>query len=121
MSMRSFTDTEGKEWQVFDVVPRIEERRTYDRRLSNSGPSASGDRRSNDRRVTVGRRSLLAGLSSGWLCFEQSSGSERRRLMPIPADWRGCNDKTLDGYCREAREVRRDSVSLGEFAGKVRH
>ncbi|MEO7084651.1 MAG: hypothetical protein ABI442_11455 [Gemmatimonadaceae bacterium] len=120
MSMRTFMDAEGKEWQVFDVVPRIEERRTYDRRLSQPRNSVSDDRRGNDRRVTVGRRSPLAAVNSGWLCFERAAGTERRRLMPIPADWRKCGDGTLDGYCREAREVRRDAVSLGEFAGRDR-
>jgi hypothetical protein len=120
MSMRSFVDTEGAEWQVFDVVPRIDERRVYDRRLTSSGTEASNDRRGGDRRVSVGRRSPLAGVNSGWLCFERSTGSERRRLMPIPGDWKKCGEGTLETYCRDAREVRRDPVSLSEFAERDR-
>ena len=121
MSMRSFVDANGKEWQVFDVVPRIDERRSYDRRLSSGGITVSDERRGPDRRVSVGRRSQLSGLNSGWLCFERSVGSDRRRLMPIPGDWKKCSEDTLETYCERAREVRRDSVSLGEFAGRDRH
>ena len=49
--------------------------------------------------------SLLApAYVEGWLCFE--SGSERRRLMPIPADWEMRTDHELAELCKMASPVR---------------
>ena len=109
MSLRTFIDSAGQEWEAFDVVPRDDERRHYDRRASGeltSDPTSedSDDRREADRRVTVGRASRIGGLQSGWLCFEH--GDERRRLAPIPADWYHCADSQLEAYCLAARPVR---------------
>ena len=110
MSFRSFTDASGVEWQAFDVVPRSEERRSYDRR----GPDAKevtladgsdADRRDSERRLTVGTSmSFLNAASGGWLCFECEG--ERRRLSPIPDSWMSCATAQLERYCRAARVVR---------------
>ena len=103
MALRIFTDSAGHEWQAYDVVPRRDERRQYDRRAS--AKLVSGDRRSDDRRITVGRfPALTPTLVDGWLCFEH--GSECRRLSPIPADWRRCSEGTLERYCQTARPAR---------------
>lgn len=110
MALRTFIDSAGQEWQAFDVVPRDEERRQYDRRSSDgarlSGTDDSDDRRDRDRRMTVGRASRrLGGPEAGWLCFER--GDDRRRLSPIPEDWPRCDDTQLEQYCRSARPVKR--------------
>ncbi len=105
MAFRTFSGADGNEWQAFDVVPRSDERRRYDRR---SGPVKSiedEDRRDRDRRITVGGRSPLAsGVHEGWLCFEH--GDDRRRLSPIPANWRRATDEELEAYRQAAQPVR---------------
>lgn len=115
MALRTFKDSTGQEWQAFDVVPRPDERRRYDRRAPQkraSSPSDRGQRhrRDEDRRLSVGRRSSMAkGVVNGWLCFERSGAQERRRLTPIPQDWMRCSDEVLEGYCRSALATRRSS------------
>jgi hypothetical protein len=113
MSLRSFVDSAGHEWQAFDVIPRSEERRRYDRRTSGEVQQvATEDRRDVDRRITVGGTTGIVG-ADGWLCFER--GGDRRRLSPIPDDWHRCDDAQLEAYCRSARPVRRNSVSLQQI------
>jgi hypothetical protein len=122
-----FVDGDGNEWQAFDVVPRDNERRRYDRRstagdgVDDERRSSAGDgvddegrssavddaddeRREGDRRLSVGRTLLRARSGDGWLCFD--SGTERRRLRPIPEDWTRCNEGALVDYCRAAEPVR---------------
>ena len=111
MTLRNFVDSTGKEWYAFDVVPRTQERRHYDRRSGATqtvDENEAPDRRDGDRRVTVGGQPRLAGVSPGWLCFERSEGRtpERRRLSPIPENWRQCSDADLEAYCQSARRVR---------------
>lgn len=110
MAFRAFIDSAGEEWQVYDVVPRPDERRRYDRRGSKvAAPEpvsdTAGDRRDDDdRRLTVGRQSPLAAVKEGWLVFER--GEDRRRLSPIPAGWAMATDAELERYREAAREVR---------------
>lgn len=106
MSYRLFEDSTGTEWQVWDVVPRLEERRlasTPDRRVDIKViPFA--DRRRLPRRVVQTRRAILSGsYAHGWLCFE--SPGEKRRLSPIPGDWITCDDETLEAYMSTAKRV----------------
>ena len=108
MSFRTFVDSTGQEWQAYDVVPRADERRHYDRRSGEVHIADTEERREQDRRLTIGGRERLPAKS--WLAFE--AGAERRRLSPIPEDWARCDDAQLEAYCRDARPVR-SSVSLG--------
>lgn len=104
MSLRTFTDSNGQEWEVYDVIPRSDERRRYDRRSGEIKlDDDAEDRRDGDRRLTVGGAEQLAS-KAGWLCFE--SHDERRRLTPIPEDWTRCDEAKLESYCREARPAR---------------
>lgn len=103
MSLRTFRDSAGQEWEAYDVVPRAEERRRYDRRSAEVQQEEVDDRRDEDRRLTVGGSEHIA-AKAGWLCFE--SHDERRRLTPIPADWPRCDDAKLETYLREARPAR---------------
>jgi hypothetical protein len=105
MGYRSFKDSTGVEWDAWDVVPQLAERRMEERRQARE-PIAFGDRRRGERRLVVSRRAVMAGgLSGGWLCFE--GAIEKRRLSPIPDDWMRCPEARLDEYCRLARPVRR--------------
>ena len=121
MALRTFMDSTGAEWDAFDVIPRPDERRNYDRRTpaeqraDEDEKREAEERRQNDRRLTVGGRSPLAsGVREGWLCFER--GDDRRRLSPIPADWQRCSDADLDAYCRSATPARRDLLPAEQVA-----
>ena len=99
MAHRQFTDSEGVEWTVYDVVPRPDERRHRDRRDMPSAEAELVDRRTDDRRATVNARPVR--LTRGWLCFESSS--ERRRLQPIPEEWQHSTDADLAALLQRAR------------------
>lgn len=115
MGYRIFRDSHGTEWQTFDVLPRLGERRVCERRSRVPSP-VSVDRRSReDRRVFTGHRQVLSsGLDTGWLCFE--AAHEKRRLAPIPSDWQRCADDRLEEYCEQARPARRQfpDMPLGD-------
>ena len=119
MGFRTFLDSNGLEWTAFDVVPRAQERRQLERRVLGQLADMIEDRRDQDRRVTVGGRSSLAGgVNEGWLCFER--GVERRRLKPIPENWLRCSDRELEEYCRSARPVHRAFASPDQFVERRR-
>jgi hypothetical protein len=101
MGYRSFRDRQGMDWQAWDVIPALADRRLHERRTQRV--SFDDDRRRiNDRRVLVGRRPALhAGMSGGWLCFE--GAEEKRRLSPIPPDWLACAVERLQLYLAAAK------------------
>lgn len=111
MAYRMFRDSRGTEWQTWDVIPRLEERRVSSRR-SAVAPLAGSDRRARtDRRLVHSQRSvLIPGLIGGWLCFEAEL--EKRRLSPIPSDWQHCKTERLEGYCESAIPARRMTREL---------
>ena len=106
MPYRTFTDSLGLEWQVWDIVPRLTERRSDEatERRIKVVPIAFANRRKEGRRVTQARRTVLRGsYAHGWLCFD--SNKEKRRLSPIPNDWTTCSDELLEVYVRHAQPV----------------
>jgi hypothetical protein len=112
MGYRSFRDSTGVEWDAWDVVPQLGERRVEDRRQGRR-PIEFRDRRRAERRIVMSRRAVIAGgLSNGWLCFERANerANEKRRLSPIPDDWARCSEPQLEEYCRMARPVRRSAA-----------
>lgn len=121
MPYRTFVDSTGTEWQTWDIVPRLSERRSgeHDRRVETI-PIEFADRRGRPRRITISRKALLRGTySQGWLCFD--SARQKRRLTPIPDDWTTCSDELLEVYMRHAEPVTAthyNAVSLSddEFA-----
>lgn len=120
MGYRVFRDSRGVEWQAWDVIPKLTERREIERRMKRS-PVEQERRRAHDRRLMHGRRPVLtAGLDSGWLCFEAEQ--EKRRLTPIPADWLRCPDSQLESYCQSAKRAPRPSTAaeLNDIANILR-
>ena len=114
MAYRIFTDSRGTEWQTWDVVPRLAERRASERRSRADPPPHSERRTQLDRRVVTSPRAILtSGLDSGWLCFE--TGDEKRRLTPIPDDWSRCPVDRLEQYCRLATRARRSTHEMPAF------
>ena len=85
MAHRTFRDDLGREWDVWEVVPTAVERR-----MARAAPRASAleRRRAQETRVVV-----PDSLQKGWLAFQ--SGSERRRLAPIPKDWEDMTSREL--------------------------
>jgi hypothetical protein len=110
MGYRVFTDSRGVEWQTWDVIPQLTERREIERRMRRVPVEHADRRRESDRRVMRGRRpSLTGGLDSGWLCFE--GNLEKRRLSPIPPDWQRCSASELERYCQAAKRAPRPSTA----------
>lgn len=119
MALRTFVDSDGREWDAFDVIPRTDERRVFSRRTAEVEAKLASERRDQDRRLTVGgNSSRTVNLRDGWLCFE--GRGERRRLSPIPADWQHASDAQLDAYLRAARRVKLGIArgTLGAAVGK---
>jgi hypothetical protein len=111
MGYRVFKDSHGTEWQTWDVVPQLGDRRANDRRKQSVAITHTDRRSRSDRRVVKGTRSVLtAGLDAGWLCFE--TADEKRRLTPIPADWLQCAVPRLEQYCLDAKPARRNTPSF---------
>ena len=111
MAYRTFRDSRGTEWQTWDVVPRLVERRVSPRRAALTQLPGTDRRTRTDRRLVHGQRSVLTpDLSGGWLCFEAEV--EKRRLTPIPADWQHCAPERLEGYCKLAVPARRITREL---------
>ena len=109
MAYRIFIDSNGVEWQAWDVLPKAVERRIRNRRICRE-PLPFAERRHVERRQVEGRWTpLTSGLRDGWLCFD-GAGS-RRRLMPIPPDWESCDPPALEDYCRSASPVRLSSAA----------
>ena len=110
MGYRVFRDSQGTEWQAWDVVPQLTERREVERRVRIAPVEHADRRRAQDRRVIKGRRPMLtAGLDGGWLCFENET--EKRRLTPIPADWARGSSAELEPYLHEAKRAPRPSTA----------
>jgi hypothetical protein len=70
---RTFTDAAGVGWDVYAVYPEL--------RAGNHSP-------------------LMGTFQQGWLCFD--SGTEKRRLSPIPEDWRTISAADLEKLAQRA-------------------
>lgn len=114
MAHRTFVDTVGVPWQVWEVRPQWTDRRTSGERRVHSlddddvDPPVLERRRNLDRRkgdgVNLRRVKLSEGFSGGWLIFE--SERERRRLSPIPSDWENVPAEQLSALCSRATPPR---------------
>jgi hypothetical protein len=85
--MRSIEDAAGTHWTVFEVKKQ---------------GGGLGDRWSY----------LPAEFGQGWLCFE--SPVSKRRLTPIPDDWRDANDHELLHFLGQAQTVNRPNFQLDD-------
>ena len=86
--LREFKDTKGVEWLVWDVFPS----------------AGAGEQRISDPGAAFPHREL----ADGWLCFE--SGSEKRRVAPIPPGWEQFTPAQLESLCRSAGYISRPGV-----------
>jgi hypothetical protein len=84
---REFTDVLGNQWIVWEVYPRLLERRLLrERRMLRRGTL---DRR----HELVGRATLPRQILGGWLALQSSH--ERRRVIPVPDAWEDLEDREL--------------------------
>ena len=58
------------------------------------------------------------GIPASFLCFER--GVDRRRLAPIPADWKECEPAALESYLKSAKAVHRSFASPDQFRERRR-
>lgn len=58
------------------------------------------------------------GIPGTFLCFER--GVDRRRLAPIPDDWKECEAADLNRYLEKARAVHRSFASPDQFRERRR-
>ena len=86
--LREFTDSEGNDWRVWEVNPLIHDR------VVRSG---------------IARRFLK--VPDSWLCFQ--SGTDRRRLTPVPFEWETCAVDRLEYFCNQAEVAPPSDKSLG--------
>jgi hypothetical protein len=93
MPHRQFHDSVGRVWEVWEVIPERSERR---RRPSPTPPAGL----SYERRHRTEFRATPDGMAAGWLCFE--TGTEKRRLAPVPAEWAAMSNEELDRLCHSA-------------------
>lgn len=97
MALRSYTDDDGLEWRVWQVTP-----------------------------MGAGVPMLDASYRDGWLCFEQTDGSARRRLTmsEVPTGWDALPDDRLDLLRRLAeptpRRVGPAGMSFGDTGAMER-
>jgi hypothetical protein len=85
MALRTYTDRKGKEWRVWPVRP------------------------------STGAGTLMASYQGGWLCFERTDGSDRRRLSltQVPPAWEALPEDALDELCGAAEPAGRRSGPAG--------
>jgi hypothetical protein len=77
--MREFVDSRGVTWTVYEV--------------ERQG------------RAMAQRDPLPEAFRAGWIVFEAEGGQRKRRLAPVPADWRQRTDVELEALCRTATRV----------------
>jgi len=119
---RSFTDSAGVAWEVWEVHPGVagagaeaaDRRSGEERRVPGSTPAAPPP--PPERRVIGERRvGVSAEMRGGWLAFQ--SAAERRRLVPIPRGWADDSETQLEAYCQAARVVPRSPSGGGGGGG----
>jgi hypothetical protein len=89
--MRNFTDSTGIEWSVIEV-----------KRQGKSEPRWNY---------------LPKGFGNGWLCFE--SESAKRRLTPVPEQWRSLPDAQLEVLLWKALAVNRPRPLIGSDVSEI--
>ena len=87
MPHRKVQDERGRWWDVWDTRPTIIDRRAGRDRRSGTR-AAPGRRQKSEPRVAVEPQ-----FRDGWLAFQ--SGTEWRRLAPIPEGWDRLSEAAL--------------------------
>src|SRR4051812_1601023 len=96
MAHRTFTDSFGRRWEAWTVMPSRVERRQAPGEATPARGAADQDRRvQREFRVVLGKE-----WAKGWLAFQ--TDGEKRRLAPYPEGWLELTDEELEDLCRQA-------------------
>jgi hypothetical protein len=87
MTHRKIKDGVGRAWDVWEVYPSAVEQR-----MSGEYPAVPNSDSSAPEKREV-RIRVPSALQNGWLAFQ--SGTDRRRLTPIPERWVTLTDEEL--------------------------
>lgn len=82
--MKTFRDSAGTDWTVFEVRRNVEAKSDWSY--------------------------LPNGYSDGWLCFE--SATSKKRLLKYTERWRELSDAELEALLQQAQQAPRASLSL---------
>jgi hypothetical protein len=93
MSHRVFSDSSGRRWDVWSVVPNLSTDPT-----SGADGATHGDPGPNEPLAFTDPRWV-----NGWLAFQ--TPGEKRRLSPIPEAWMELGDADLEQLCIDAVRV----------------
>ena len=96
MAHRTFTDSAGRLWEVWTVVPSHAERRQATD--EDSAWNARERREHQEQRVLLSEQ-----WARGWLTFQ--THGEKRRLAPFPEDWADLPPDELEALCDNATLV----------------
>ena len=91
MPHRKLRADDGRDWEIWDVIPSTVARSIGDERA----------RHTRDAAIRPAHFTLPADFRNGWLAFQCET--ESRRLAPIPADWAALPDAALEGLLSSAR------------------
>ena len=94
--LREFVDRNGRVWEVWDTHPERADAGDGGSALTRymaAQPDTDGGRPTSVRRQ----------YEMGWLTF--ASGTDRRRLSPIPDDWQHADAATLERYLGGAPDI----------------
>src|SRR4051812_48417652 len=95
MAHREFKDPDNRRWDVWDVFPsNVDLPGGHGRRAEGETPGGAQT-----------RFNLPLDLRQGWLAFQ--SGSEVRRLVPIPPNWETLSDVALGRLVLSASPIHR--------------
>lgn len=81
MAVREFTDGDGREWRAWEVRPEDLDARTKDEDY------------------------LAALYFTGWIAFETKTGTDKRRLFPVPKGWSDLSEPELRALLARAQAV----------------
>ena len=101
MGLRTFRDSKGTEWKVWDVPPRFRPLRSETERRGSAMTGVPRERRTGvERRVTTPPPEWV----HGWICFQ--SADKKLRLCPMPKNWQTADNEELEHLREKAVPVR---------------
>jgi hypothetical protein len=95
VAVREFTDSQGRNWRVWDVTPESIYPRTKEEDY------------------------LAAMYITGWLAFETGADDDRRRLYPVPRGWSDLPVAELEVLLQKAEHVPKRKLDAQKMTGEA--
>jgi hypothetical protein len=110
MTIRTFIDSAGRAWDVWEVHPSFVDRRRHADRRSQK-------RTTGERRIADSESWLRARREAGaWLVLRSAIG--RWRLAPVPSNWETMNDVALHELVAHAVRARNQRTDVSTQQGQ---